>query len=117
MESALVGKRHGGTRISGWGTGEARKRGEGRKFRWTSWSRRWAVKSKIAEDASPPPDLAFISVGPQAPYFQFVESLRIWSNVSRARGQNCDWILKLRAQALQGSRTGHDCGSILSQIL
>ena len=43
----------------------------------------------------------FISVGPQAPYFQFVESIRIWSNVSRARGQICDWISRLRAQALR----------------
>ena len=29
MVSALVGKRHGGTRISGWGTGEARNAAKG----------------------------------------------------------------------------------------
>ena len=77
------------------------------------------MKSKIAEDASPPPDLAFISVGPRASYFQFVESIRIWSNVSRARGQICDWILRLRAQALRvvepAMTVGHS--SVLTQIL
>ena len=68
MVDALAGQRHGGTRTNGWGTGEARNSAKGESFRWMSPEEMAmrTVPSKVAEDRSQLPDLAFISVGPRA---------------------------------------------------
>ena len=90
MVDALAGQRHGGTRTNGWGTGEARNSAKGESFRWMSREEMATrtVPSKVAEDRSQLPDLAFISVGPRALLLSFFESFRSWSNGCRGLGQN-----------------------------
>ena len=95
MVDALAGQRHGGTRTNGWGTGEARNSAKGESFRWMSLEElaMRTVPSKIGEDGSQLPDLAFISVGPRALLLCFSSRSCPGQTGAEASGRICDWIM------------------------